>query len=362
MKEMKQQAVILQRKGLIEFGIRPIPRIEDPHFVKVQVKATGICGSDIHFYTQGSIGDFVVDSPMVLGHESSGVIVEIGSLVNTVKVGDRVAIEPGVPSRYSAETLSGGYNLCPHMSFAATPGNDGTLVKYYLSPEDFVYKLPDNISFEEGALLEPLAVGVHANKLACTTFGKRVVVFGAGPVGLLTGAVAKAFGATEVVVIDRNTPKLERAKKYFGATATINTSNFNNSNEKDIACEIWKIMNGERPSIVFECSGAEACLRASINCCKSGGTIIQVAMGKDDQSIPINVVSIKELTLKGCFRYCQGDYQDAMALLAQGKVDLERLITHRFTFDQAIEAYNFNVSNGQEVCKAVISGPTLSAL
>ncbi|CAI4718600.1 ALS_1a_G0044760.mRNA.1.CDS.1 [Saccharomyces cerevisiae] len=177
-------AVVLEKVGDIAIEQRPIPTIKDPHYVKLAIKATGICGSDIHYYRSGGIGKYILKAPMVLGHESSGQVVEVGDAVTRVKVGDRVAIEPGVPSRYSDETKEGRYNLCPHMAFAATPPIDGTLVKYYLSPEDFLVKLPEGVSYEEGACVEPLSVGVHSNKLAGVRFGTKVVVFGAGPVGL----------------------------------------------------------------------------------------------------------------------------------------------------------------------------------
>lgn len=193
MAPIENPAIVLRKVGEIDLEVRPVPFIEEPHYVKIAIKATGICGSDIHYYRTGAIGKYVVKSPMVLGHESSGEVVEIGAAVTRVKVGDRVAIEPGVPSRYSDETKEGRYNLCPGMAFAATPPIDGTLVKYYLSPEDFLVKLPESVSYEEGACVEPLSVGVHANKLADVRFGNRVVVFGAGRVGLLTGAVARAF-------------------------------------------------------------------------------------------------------------------------------------------------------------------------
>lgn len=354
MVEALQDAVVLEKRGSIKIEPRQIPEISDPHYVKVQIKATGICGSDVHFYTHGSIGDFVLKAPMVLGHESSGVVVEVGKAVTSVKVGDRVAIEPGVPSRYSKETLSGHYNLCPHMAFAATPPYDGTLVKYYLSPEDFVYKLADHVSFEEGAAIEPLSVGVHANRLAETSFGQAVVVLGAGPVGLLTGAVAKAFGALDIVYVDIFEHKLERAKQ-FGATHTILWES--SADEGGLVHEIAKVLGGTHPDIVFECSGAEKCIRAAVKACRRGGRIVQVGMGKDDISFPINDLSQKEITFQGSFRYYEGDFDDAVKLISSGKVDVKPLITRIFPFDEAVEAYKYNVEHGKDVIKTIITGP-----
>lgn len=349
-------AVVLRKVGDIAIEERPIPVINDPHYVKIAIKATGICGSDIHYYRTGSIGKYVVESPMILGHESSGQVVEIGEQVTRVKVGDRVAIEPGVPNRYSDETKEGRYNLCPHMAFAATPPIDGTLVRYYLSPEDFLVKLPDEVSFEEGACVEPLSVGVHSNKLAGVRFGSRVVVFGAGPVGLLTGAVAHAFGASEVIFVDIFQNKLDRSKD-FGATHTVNSSNFRPEEMQKLADHIQQLLGGELADVVFECSGAESCIDAAVKSVKIGGTMVQIGMGKNYVNFPISEVSGKEIKLVGCFRYSFGDYRDAVALVALGKVNVKPLITHRFKFEDAGKAYDFNISHGAEVVKTIIQGP-----
>lgn len=348
----KQDAIVLQKPGVITIDKRDVPEIKDPHYVKLHIKATGICGSDVHYYKQGAIGQFIVKSPMVLGHESSGVVAEVGSAVKNVKVGDRVAIEPGIPSRYSDETMAGNYNLCPYMVFAATPPYDGTLTKYYLAPEDFVYKMPDHLSFEEGALAEPMSVGVHANKLAGTRFGSKVLVSGAGPVGLLAGAVAKNFGATEVVFVDISEEKLERSKQ-FGATHTVLSS----TDEDRFVSEVSKVLGGCLPDIVLECSGAQPAIRCGVKACGVGGHYVQVGMGKDNVNFPISEVGSKELTFHGCFRYKKGDFADSVALLSTGRVNGKPLISHRFTFDKAPDAYKFNAEHGGEVVKTIITGP-----
>lgn len=357
MSQTKNPAIVLKKVGHITLEERPIPVIEDPHYVKIAIKATGICGSDIHYYRTGAIGKYVVESPMILGHESSGEVVEIGSAVTRVKVGDRVAIEPGVPSRYSDETKSGRYNLCPCMAFAATPPIDGTLLKYYLSPEDFLVKLPDNVSYEEGAAAEPLSVGVHSNKLAGVKFGSKVVVFGAGPVGLLTGAVARAFGASEVIFVDIFDIKLQRAKN-FGATHILNSSKFSEASQAlELSEKIQDLLGGGLADIVFECSGADTCIDAAVKTVKVGGTMVQIGMGKNYVNFPIAEVSGKEMRLIGCFRYCFGDYRDAVDLIASGRVNVKAMITHRFKFEDAKKAYDFNIAHPGEVVKTVIFGP-----
>lgn len=354
----EQDAVVLVKKGELKSLKKPIPEITDPHYVKVQVKATGICGSDIHFYKEGAIGPFIVKSPMVMGHESSGIVVETGKQVTTVQVGDHVAIEPGVTSRFSKETKSGHYNLCPEMKFAATPSVDGTLVQYYISPEDFVHKVSKNIPFEESALIEPLAVAVHANKLAGTKFNDTAVVMGAGPIGLLCGQIAKSFGATTVLYVDRDDFKLNVASKSFGATHTINSSKLNEGTT--VPDEIITLLGKKRAvNIVLECTGAAACVESGIQALSPGGTFVVVGMGADSIPVPLNLISMRELTVKGCFRYCEGDYETAIALLTEGRITLKPLITSIYKFEDAIEAYEAQLdkTQTQKNIKTVILGP-----
>ena len=328
-------SVVLRKVGEIVLGERPEPQITDERSVKIAIKRTGICGSDIHYYTHGKIGSFVV---------------EVGSKVTKCKLGDRVAIEPGVPSRYSDEYKSGHYNLCPHMAFAATPPFDGTLCRYYLSPEDFVVVLPDNVSLDQGAMAEPLSVAVHASKLGGVHFNSSVAVFGAGPVGLLSAACARAMGATQVLVADIFDSKLDIALN-MGATHVLNTKNV-----KDVRTEVEKLL-GNYPDVVIEASGAEIAIINGVKILKAGGTFVQVGMGKDLVQFPIGQVAEKELTVKGNFRYCHGDYRDAVALMASGKVNIEPIITHRFAFKNAKDAYDFNLHNGKDVIKTIIEGP-----
>lgn len=337
----------------VSFDDRPVPEIQDPHYVKLKVRKTGICGSDIHYYTHGSIGRFVVEKPMVLGHESAGEVVEIGAAVTTLKVGDKVAMEPGVPSRYSDEYKSGHYNLCPHMAFAATPPYDGTLARYYLLPEDYCFKLPDNVSLEEGALAEPLSVGVHVSRLGNVKPGDVVIVFGAGPVGLLTASCALAFGASKVISVDIVESRLEIAKTQLGIPYTFKPEK--GDSYQDSAEKIWKLL-GEKPNVAIDASGAEASINTAIKVLKEGGTYVQAGMGKDIINFPIAEFCIKELKASGSFRYGYGDYKLAVEFIASGKVPVKKLITHRFKFKDAEEAFK-TVMRGEAI-KAIIDGPT----
>lgn len=356
-------SLVLNKVDDISFEEYETPRITDPNDVLVQVKKTGICGSDIHYYAHGKIGDFVLTKPMVLGHESSGVVVEVGKDVTHLKAGDKVAIEPGVPSRLSDEYKSGHYNLCPHMIFAATPNSNkdepnppGTLCKYYKSPADFLVKLPDHVSLELGAMVEPLTVGVHASRLGKITFGDNVVVFGAGPVGILAAAVARKFGAATVTVVDVFDSKLKLAKDIGAATHTFNSKTSGSISES--------FPTGVKPDVVLECTGAEVCVQQGVLALKAGGRFVQVGNAGGYVNFPITEFATKELTLFGSFRYGYNDYKTSVDILDEnyknGKdnalIDFEALITHRFSFKDAVKAYD-RVRSGDGAVKVIIDGP-----
>lgn len=357
-------SLVLNKINDISFEEFDAPTITDPNDVLVEVKKTGICGSDIHYYAHGKIGNFVLNKPMVLGHESSGIVSAIGDKVTSVKVGDKVAIEPGVPSRLSDAYKGGHYNLCPNMVFAATPSVEGvpnppgTLCKYYKSPEDFLVKLPDHVSLELGALVEPLSVGVHASKLASIKFADRVVVFGAGPVGLLAAGVAKTFGASSVMIVDIFDNKLQLAKDIGVATHV-----FNSKTGGD-ASKLVEAFDGREPSVVLECTGAQPCIQLGVLALAQGGRFVQVGNAGGYVSFPITELATKEATLFGSFRYGFEDYKTAVAIVDEnyknGKekapIDFEALITHRFKFKDAIKAYDL-VRSGSGAVKCIIDGP-----
>lgn len=343
---------ILNKVHDVTFEEKPVPELKSDREVLVAVNYTGICGSDVHYYDHGAIGHFVVKDPMVLGHESAGTIVSTGSAVTTLKVGDRVALEPGYPCRHCEPCLSGHYNLCPEMAFAATPPYDGTLTGFWKAPSDFCYKLPDNVSTQEGALIEPLAVAVHITKQAEIKPGQSVVVMGAGPVGLLCAAVAKAYGASKVVSVDIVQSKLDFAKK-FGSTHTYISQRVS---AEENAANIKKQCDlPDGADAVIDASGAEPSIQASIHLVRRGGFYVQGGMGKPDITFPIMTLCINEITAKGSFRYGSGDYKLAIDLVASGKVDVKKLITQTVPFDKAEEAFK-KVKEGQ-VIKILIAGP-----
>ncbi|KAJ2903110.1 alcohol dehydrogenase -like domain-containing protein [Zalerion maritima] len=343
---------VLNKPLDVGFVERPIPKLQSPHDVLVAVQYTGICGSDVHYWEHGRIGHFVVESPMVLGHESAGTVVAVGSAVKTLVPGDRIALEPGYPCRRCGDCLAGRYNLCHEMVFAATPPYDGTLTGFWVAPFDFCYKLPGNVSLQEGALVEPLAVAVHIVRQARVSPGQSVVIMGAGPVGLLCAAVAKSFGATTVVCVDIIAAKLEFAKE-FAATHTYLSQRVSAEQNATALKEAAGLGGGA--DAVIDASGAEPSIQTSLYTVRVGGTYVQAGMGKPDINFPIMAMCLKEVTARGSFRYGPGDYKLAIELVASKKVDVKALVNGVVEFKHAEEAFK-KVKEGQ-VIKILIAGP-----
>ncbi|KAF2493786.1 sorbitol dehydrogenase 2 [Lophium mytilinum] len=349
----KNPSFILHSQGKVLFEDRPIPELKSPYDVLVEPQWTGICGSDVHYWVHGRIGHFIVDAPMVLGHESAGTVSSIGASVTSLKVGDRVAMEPGVPCRRCVRCKDGKYNLCPDMAFAATPPYDGTLARYYALPEDYCYKLPEGMSMEEGALIEPTAVAVHICKQGGVKPGDSLVVFGAGPVGLLCAAVGRAFGAKKVVSVDVNEERLKFAKGY--AATDVWRSKAGETVEEGAKRLVEECGLGSGADVIIDASGAEPCIQMSVHACRIGGTYVQGGMGKPDIQWPIMAMCTKELNVKGSFRYGSGDYQLAVDLVASGKLSVKELITGKVKFEDAEEAFK-DVKAGKGI-KILIEGP-----
>ncbi|PVH94748.1 GroES-like protein [Periconia macrospinosa] len=348
----KNPSFVLQAPGKVVYEDRPIPTLHSPYDVVVRPRWTGICGSDVHYWVEGRIGHFVVESPMVLGHESAGIVHSVGEKVTNLKVGDRVAMEPGVPCRRCLRCKEGKYNLCPDMQFAATPPFDGTLARYYTLPEDYCYKLPESMSLEEGALIEPAAVAVHITRQAAVKPGDSVVVFGAGPVGLLCCAVAKAYGATKIVTVDINDERLNFALQYAATTSfkSARVSAEENARNMIKECEL-----GPGADIIIDASGAEPCIQTAIHALRMGGTYVQGGMGKPDINFPIVAMCTKELNVRGSFRYGAGDYQTAIDLVATKRISVKELITGKVKFEDAENAFK-EVKGGKGI-KILIEGP-----
>ena len=288
-----------------------------------------------------------------MGHEAAGTVHEIGSSVTTLKVGDRVAIEPGYPCRRCKACKAGRYNFCPNMIFAANPPSaHGALTKYFKMPEDFCYKIPDSMGLDEAVLVEPLAVAVHVARLADIKVGHDVVVFGAGTVGLLCAAVAKAMGASKIISVDVNDSRLEFAQK-FAATGTFQSARTDSAEE--IASKICELYDFDGVDTVLEATGVESCIEAGIYVLKSGGSFVQAGLGKAKIHFPIVALSEKEVHMKGSFRYSSGDYDLAMHLLKSKKVSVKELITGVEPFEKTTDAWE-RTRKGEGI-KTLIRGP-----
>ncbi|GAA6001988.1 hypothetical protein JCM10207_003026 [Rhodosporidiobolus poonsookiae] len=362
---------VFKGKEHAEYEDRPVPDECGPNHVIVAPKAITICGSDVHLMFTGRIGGFVPSGDVVLGHETSGIVVRVGSAVTTLKAGDRVALEPGESCRVCAECKGGVYQRCGEMIFAGGPV-DGTLCGRYILPADLCYPLPDSMSLAEGALIEPLSVGVHAiSNIAQMRGGANVVVFGAGPVGLLTAAAAKALGAARVVIVDVREPRLLFAKEQGMSDEYYLPS----SPQEGEAKEAYPPRNAEEikrrfgftergpagVDLVVDCSGAEVCIQTACHLLKHGGTLVQVGMGKAELMLPIHLILNHELTLKGSFRYGPGAYSLALSLVARGLVNLKPIISHRYAFSDAMAGYRASErgvgEDGRPVIKCLIEGP-----
>lgn len=301
---------------------RPVPA-PAPGEVLVRIGSVGVCGSDVHYYRHGRIGDFVVRSPLVLGHEAGGVVSAVGDGVAEDRVGERVAIEPGVPCRRCERCTRGQYNLCPDISFFATPPVDGAFAEYVAVPAEVAFPVPDSISDDAAALIEPLSVALWAHRKAGTTAGTRLLVTGAGPVGLLVAAVARAQGAAEVVVTDVDPHRLELAAAH-GATRVVD------SRDPDGLTAL-------EADALIECSGAPPALASGLRAVRGGGAAVLVGMGADESVLPVSLIQTREIRLTGTFRYAH-TWPAAISLAASGAVDLDALVTGRVGLDRVEEA------------------------
>ncbi len=305
---------------------RPVPR-PGPREVLIEIRSVGVCGSDVHYYEHGCIGDFVVAAPMILGHESSGVVRAVGSAVSRLEVGQRVALEPGVPCGHCQQCQTGRYNLCPDVRFFATPPVDGTLTRYVTLSEDYAHPLPAELSDDAGAMIEPLSVAIWANRKAHTAPGARVLVTGAGPIGVLCALVAQASGASGVTITDVNATRLTLAANLGIATVAAAHS------------------LADAADILLECTGVASVVADGIGALEPAGIAVLVGMGAEAaQPLPVALIQARELTVTGTFRYAN-TYPAAIALAATGRVPLEDLVGARLTLEQSEEALQMGRTN-----------------
>jgi D-xylulose reductase len=343
------QAVVLEKKG--EIAIRDIDIDEQmgPDDVRIAIHTVGICGSDVHYYECGGVGPFVVRQPMVLGHEASGTVLEVGAGVEKLKPGDRVCMEPGIPNLSSRATLEGHYNLDPDVEFWATPPGHGCLRASVVHPAWLTFKLPENVSYAVGALVEPLSVGMHGVTKGQVKPGDVAVVLGAGTIGLMTTAVALAAGCSRVILVDRIGPKLA-VGAALGAVTPVNFE------QTDVAEAVLDATGGWGADIVFEASGNPAACASTLDLVCPGGKVVIIGCPVEPVTMEIVKAQAKEVTIVTIFRYANV-YPRALALLASGKVNVEPFITDVYEFERSVEAFEYALNPRPETVKVQIVMP-----
>lgn len=332
---MKNLAAVMPELGRIELEDRGTREL-GPREARVRIESVGVCGSDTTYFTVGYIGDWKVDGPIVLGHEASGQVVEIGAGVTQVAVGDRVAIEPGTPCRDCRDCMAGRYHLCPDFVFLATPPYDGALLQFLAMDERNLFPMPETMSYDEGAMLEPLSVGVWACHRATMAAGDRVLVSGAGPVGILAAQTARALGASHVRITDLSDFRLEMAA---GMGIEVERADAGTPAEPEF-------------DVLLECSGAPTALADGLWRLRTNGRAAMVGMPKQAVELPLSRLNVRELTIGLVNRYAH-TWPTAMALVADGRVDVAGIVTHHFPLSQTADALMLGKSVPDSV-KAII--------
>ena len=308
--------------------------------VLVRMKAVGVCGSDVHYWKNGRIGQFVVEEPLILGHECSGVITDVGEKVSKFAVGDRVVLEPGIPCMKCEHCLKGRYNLCQNIVFFATPPDDGVLVEEIAYDEDYVFKIPDEVTdYGLATMAEPLSVGLFATQRIKPALGEKAIIFGAGIIGITCLLAAKAAGCKDITLADIRDDRLACAKE-MGADQVVNT------------------MKDQIPDNTFdfgyEATGADACYNLAVKCIKPGGRIAMIGMGPEIQKVDMVDYVCKEITIVPSFRY-SNTYPLVLDLLKDNQEKLKQLITHRvpFSLEGVEEAFHI-ASEDPSAVKVVV--------
>ncbi|MBZ9881894.1 NAD(P)-dependent alcohol dehydrogenase [Mesorhizobium sp. CA10] len=325
------RALVLEKKGELSLREIALPQDVGPDDVRIAIHTVGVCGSDVHYYTHGAIGSYIVREPMVLGHEASGTIVEVGANVTNLKVGDRVCMEPGVPNLSSRATKLGIYNVDPDVRFWATPPVHGVLAPYAVHPAAFTYKLPDNVSFAEGAMVEPFAIGMQAAARARIVPGDVAVVVGCGPIGIMIALAALAGGCSKVLISDFSAPKLAIAAQYPGIVPV-------DIGKQSLVDAVAAATDNWGADIVFEASGSPKAFANLFDVVRPGGAVVLVGLPVEAVELNVPAAISKEVRIETVFRYAN-IFDRALQLIASGKVDLKPLITGTYDFSESIKAF-----------------------
>ena len=343
---MKNTEAILVKPGKMVIKDAPIPEPKDNE-VLLKVEYVGICGSDVHGFQYGPfIPPKDPNQKIGLGHECAGEVIKAGKNVTKFKAGDKVLIEPGVPDGDCGYCLNGHYNICPDVDFMATqPNYKGALTNYFCHPESWTFKVPDNMSTMEGALVEPAAVGMHAAILGGARLSKKIVILGAGCIGLMTLQACKSLGATDIVVSDVIPKRLKMAEK-LGAAAVINGM------KEDTVKKSKEILGDLGADIVFETAGAAVTAQQAVNIVARGGKIMMV--GTQSKPVPIDFLKInREVTIQTSFRYCN-NFQQTIDAISSGKFDVKSMVTHIYDYKDVQKAFDESVNCKQDIIKGVI--------
>jgi len=325
------EALVLESAQRISLRPFSLPQAVGPRDVRIRINTVGICGSDIHYYQHGRIGPFVVTEPMVLGHEAAGTVVQVGDEVTNLKPGDRVCMEPGVPDTESRASREGMYNLDPKVRFWATPPVHGCLAPFVVHPAGFTYKLPDNVSFAEGAIVEPLSIGLQAAKKAAIKPGDVAVVLGAGTIGMMCALAALAGGCSRAIVCDLVPEKLE----LIGKTPGVTTVDIRNTSVKDV---VNRLTDGWGANVVLEASGSARAFEGIIDLLCPGGCLVLVGMPQNPVPLDVVALQIKEARVESVFRYAN-IFPRAIQLIASGRIDVKPFISRTFPFAEGIKAF-----------------------
>ncbi|KAG5493474.1 hypothetical protein JIQ42_01841 [Leishmania sp. Namibia] len=344
---VRMQSLVLEKKG--ELTIREVDVRDElgPNDCRVKIHSVGICGSDVHYYEHGRIGPFVVEKPMILGHEASGTVVAVGAEVQNLRKGDRVALEPGIPRWNSAQTLSGLYNLDPELTFFATPPVHGCMSTTIIHPAALCFKLPDNVSYEEGALCEPIAVGMHSATKAGIKPGDVGLVIGCGTIGVVTALSALAGGCSEVIVCGSRDERLEIVRRYRGLRAV------NTSKEGELKRVVAEATGGNGCDVVFECGGSASAFPLIYEHAAPGATCVLVGMPVEPVPVDVVMAQAKEITFQTAFRY-RNVYPRIIRLLSSGKMDVKPLISAKFAFKDSVKAYERAMNRDPKDMKIMI--------
>jgi D-xylulose reductase len=325
------RALMLHEKNRMSIEEVEAPGSPGPGEVRIAMHTVGICASDVHYWTDGKIGPFVVEAPMILGHEGAGTVLEVGEGVTHLSVGDRVVMEPGVPDPSSRAVKEGNYNVDPGVQFWATPPVHGCLADEVLHPAAFTYRLPDSMSFAEGALIEPFAVGMFAATKAEISPGDVAAVVGAGTIGIMTALAALAGGASTVFISDVLPEKLALLDGIDGIVPV-------DATQEDLGERVRKATGGWGPQVVFEATGAAPAYRKLWELPAPGGRIVLVGMPVDPVPFDIATAQSRGISLETVFRYANV-HQKAIDLAASDAVDLSRFVSETFAFDDAVAAF-----------------------